>query len=96
MVEARKKYYTTRSQGINSSKLLLLMLSSTLLLVLKAQQIDSALLVWDITSSRAKCAASSFTNKALRSSSLGSSVEARTTSTQEHPTHSLGSRKYPQ
>ena len=86
--------------------------SSALLLVLKVQHIDSALLVGESTSSRARCAASSFTNKALRSSNLGSSrssvnygttgrgeakngVETFTTSTQEHPTHSLGTRKYP-
>ena len=47
--------------------------SSALLLVLKVQHIDSALLVGESTSSRARCAASSFTNKALRSSNLGSS-----------------------
>ena len=73
MVEAREKYYTTRSQGFDSSKLLLVMHSSALLLVLKAQHIDSALLVRESTSSRARRAASSFTNKALRSSNLGSS-----------------------
>ena len=73
MVEAREKYYSTRSQGFDSSKLLLVMHSSALLLVLKAQHIDSALLVGESTSSRARRAASSFTNKALRSSNLGSS-----------------------
>ena len=73
MVEARKKYYTARPQGFDSSKLLLVVHSSALLLVLKAQQIDSALLVRKSTSSRARNAASSFTNKALRSSNLGSS-----------------------
>ena len=64
VVEAREKYYSTRSQGFDSSKLLLVMHSSALLLVLKAQHIDSALLVRESTSSRARCAASSFTNKA--------------------------------
>ena len=84
--------------------------SSALLLVLKVQQNNSALLVGD-RSSRAEYAASSFTNKALRSSNLGSSrssvnhgttgqqkvkrCKTFTTSTQGRPTHPLGTRKYP-
>ena len=66
--------------------LLLVKHSSALLLVLKVQQIDSALLVRESTSSRARNAASSFTNKALRSSNLGSSrssVNHGTTGQQE-------------
>ena len=45
MVEAGEKYYTSRTQEFESSKLLLAMYSSALLLVLKAQHFNSALLV---------------------------------------------------